>query len=397
MPAPPPSPSPSPSTLPAAPQRLVGRRAALAAIRKALTDPRPGGRTVVLSGMPGIGKTALAVAAARTLREEFPDGQLFLRAGHDPDSDIRERLAQTRTLVVLDDVRSAVQLRRLLPAEPRGAALITSQSLLSAWDASARIKLRPLTPADSAALLQHTAQRGQSRSRGLDPALVARLADHCGHLPLALRVVAARLALASDAQAGEVSARCLAEDLADRSARSALLDFDDLSVRRALLRPFRRLNRSGHRLDRAAATALRHLAEDGADSWEASSITSVLDAPGWEATEALGRLVEMSLLDAVGGRLCLHPLLRDFVRAPDDRSATRPTASAPPARRATGLWQACPARSNTARVARPRRAPREGGIMQVETCVELTETEELELTAEAAESADGPDWILFSW
>jgi hypothetical protein len=35
--------------------------------------------------------------------------------------------------------------------------------------------------------------------------------------------------------------------------------------------------------------------------------------------------------------------------------------------------------------------------MQVETCVELTETEELELTAEAAESADGPDWILFSW
>jgi hypothetical protein len=308
--------------------------------------------------MPGVGKTALAVEAARALREEFPDGRILVRAGgglrardagaregQPTPGEVREILSRTRTLVILDDVRSAAQLRQLIPANARGAVLITSQSRLSAWDAGARIGLRPLDPDESPALLPHTAGRG----RPGDGRAVREIAELCGHLPLALRVVAARLA-----SAAANSEQALAERLAERRERLSLLEFDDLSVRATLLRPLWRLTRSGHRSEREAAAALRRLAADGSGAWPAASAVRLLETgPRRAATDprdALDLLVESSLLDLVDGNLLLHPLLRDAA-AEQSRSVAAVTAD----RQCAGFLQARRAQLPSAGIIRSQR------------------------------------------
>lgn len=63
--------------LPAPDEGWVGREHELALVEQALTESRSGGWTAV-TGPPGSGKTALAVAAARRAADAFPDGVLFL-------------------------------------------------------------------------------------------------------------------------------------------------------------------------------------------------------------------------------------------------------------------------------------------------------------------------------
>jgi Mrp family chromosome partitioning ATPase len=113
---------------------------------------------VVITGKPGVGKSALAVHLAHKLAGSFPDGQLFVRlrgstqVSVDP-SDIlvdllraldvhrgaipkaldqqaalyRGRLASRRVLVVLDDAQSPAQVRPLLPGSSSCAALVTAR------------------------------------------------------------------------------------------------------------------------------------------------------------------------------------------------------------------------------------------------------------------------------
>ncbi|NSL43111.1 AfsR/SARP family transcriptional regulator, partial [Streptomyces sp. 8P21H-1] len=115
-------------------------------------------RVALVTGMPGVGKTVLAVHVAHQARARYPDGQLyaglrtdngaaapvedvlagFLRTvgpqeGRLPDSlDERTRLFRTwcadrRVLVVLDDAVSEAQVQPLLPAGSRCAVIVTSR------------------------------------------------------------------------------------------------------------------------------------------------------------------------------------------------------------------------------------------------------------------------------
>ncbi|MBB5074982.1 AfsR/SARP family transcriptional regulator [Nonomuraea endophytica] len=119
----------------------------------------------VVSGEPGIGKTALAVHVAHRVNGSYPDGQLFasLRGsgpaevlagflrrlgvpGHAVPDGIEERaelyrnkLAGRRALIVLDDVADAAQARPLLPEAPRCAVLITSRSGLDELTGGSRL------------------------------------------------------------------------------------------------------------------------------------------------------------------------------------------------------------------------------------------------------------------
>lgn len=147
----PPAP-PRPFDLPTAPAHFTGRDRELELVLRLLgpgRSPWPGGVPIVLlHGMGGVGKTALAVHVAHRLREAYPDGCLFLRLGRTPDRtavpaadalDIMLRrlgvpgaaipageddrsallhgvLRDRKVLVVLDDARRADQVRPLLPA-----------------------------------------------------------------------------------------------------------------------------------------------------------------------------------------------------------------------------------------------------------------------------------------
>jgi DNA-binding SARP family transcriptional activator/Tfp pilus assembly protein PilF len=220
--------APRPRQLPAAPAHFTGHDAELEWLTglPERGEPTEAGDTVVISaidGMAGIGKTALAVHAARRLSERFPDGQLFidlhgytkgqqarepgqaleafLRALGVPAGQIpqeveeraalyRQRLAGTRTLILLDNASDEAQLRPLLPGEPGCLVLVTSRRRLKGLDDARSLTLDLLPPHDAVALLRAVA--GAERIAAGDP-LAGEIAGLCGRLPLALRIGGALL------------------------------------------------------------------------------------------------------------------------------------------------------------------------------------------------------------
>ncbi|MFH8465469.1 BTAD domain-containing putative transcriptional regulator [Streptomyces sp. NPDC017991] len=328
---------PRPAQLPPVPVHFTGREASIQALRAALLpagDGRP--RIAVVSGMAGVGKSALGVQVAHGLRTEFPDGQLYVRlhgatpgvppltAGQalaallrdlgveprgvpeHPDAAsalMRSLLAPTRTLLVLDDVANAAQVRPLLPAGPGCAVIVTSRSPLTALDGAKRFPLAPLSDEESAELLR--AVSGRDGLDGTHP-----LVGLTGRLPLALRIVAARLAarhvLTPDALAGQLAAS---------DERLNHLEYDDLSVRRSLAVALDALRVSDREADRDAALALRRIGALDLPTYGIPLLARLLGTGERRAEAALDRLVDVALLDeSTYGRYAPHDLVRDFAR-----------------------------------------------------------------------------------
>ena len=210
--------------LPAAPGHFVGRRGELGLIAGLLEPPqRPEGisGTVLIcavDGMAGIGKTALAVHAAHRLADRFPDGQLFIdlhgytqgcaprsacealgaflhalgvparqvpEDGEECAALYRQRLAGTKTLILLDNAADEAQVRPLLPGASGCMVLVTSRRRLKGLDDARSLSLSLLPSSDAIALLRAVA--GPERVPADDP-LPGEVVRLCGHLPLALRI-----------------------------------------------------------------------------------------------------------------------------------------------------------------------------------------------------------------
>ena len=208
------APAPSPAQLPADPEPFVGRAAELAV----LAEHR---RVVVVDGMVGVGKTALAVHAAHRIAAEYPDGLLFLdlhgstpgtppvpavdalahllRSLDVPETAIppgaaarsalwRSTVAGRRVLVVLDDAHSADQAEPLLPGAGRSRVLITSRRRLSRVGQAYSLSLDVPTREDAVALFEAVSGRA-----AVPDAQASAAVELCGRLPLAVRAVAALL------------------------------------------------------------------------------------------------------------------------------------------------------------------------------------------------------------
>ncbi|MEU6668642.1 BTAD domain-containing putative transcriptional regulator [Streptomyces sp. NPDC046727] len=350
--APPARQTPRPAQLPAPPAHFTGRSDARRELRQALTEPpAPAPAVAVISGMAGVGKSALALHVAHELRERFTDGQLYVNLHgatpgmtpltaaqalaallrdlgaeprnipEHPDAAaalLRSLLAPARILLVLDDAANAAQVRPLLPAGPGCAVIVTSRSPLTALDGARRFPLSPLTGEDSAALL-----RAVSGRAGLDAGHA--LVELTGRLPLALRVVAARLA-ARRALTPDV----LAGQLAATGGRLHHLEYDDLSVRRSLAVAHDALAAAEREADRDAALALRHIGALDLPTYGAPLIARLTGTDERRAEAALDRLVDVALLEETAyGRYAPHDLVRDFARelADADPQPTAPTAA----------------------------------------------------------------------
>jgi DNA-binding SARP family transcriptional activator/tetratricopeptide (TPR) repeat protein len=345
---------PAPAQLPPAPPYFVGRTDLRGELARALA-PGSHPRVAVVSGMAGVGKSALALQVAHTLKERFPDGQLYLNLhgatpgmspltseqaltallrdlGADPRliperpdaaaALLRSLLAPTRTLMLLDDAGSAAQIRPLLPAGPGCAVIVTSRSPLTALDGAHRFRLAPLSAAESAALLRTASGRAEPGAP-VPPAGPAAPADALGgldaehplveltgRLPLALRVVAARLA-ARRALTPDV----LAGQLAATGGRLNHLEYDDLSVRRSLAVAHDALAASDREADRDAALALCRIGALDLPAYGAPLLARLLATDERRAEAALDRLVDVALLDETAyGRYAPHDLVREFAR-----------------------------------------------------------------------------------
>jgi DNA-binding SARP family transcriptional activator len=218
-----------PRELPADVAPFIGRAAELAAVDRALTAGSAGlGPAVVaVSGAAGVGKTALAMHWAHHALSRYPDGCLYVDLrGYGPEEPVdpaevlamflrslghgavpagraeraaayRTLLAGRRVLIVLDDARSAEQVRPLLPGSAGCAVLVTSRDALAglvARDGAARVRVGLLPMVDCVALLRALIGPGVDA----EPATATDLAEHCARLPLALRL-AAELAAARPA------------------------------------------------------------------------------------------------------------------------------------------------------------------------------------------------------
>lgn len=328
-------------TLPRDVETLVGRDEELQRIL-AVARGRQGASVNTIDGMPGIGKTALATRAAHLLADRFPDGRFFVHlhahtTGRQPATptdvlaglltdlgvnprDIpdsldnrrslwRDRVAAKRILLVLDDAQDHAQVEPLLPNGPGCLTLITSRRRLVALDGSQPIALDTLDPVKAAELFCALARRTPA---GDDHAAVAGIIRLCGYLPLAIVLLAGRLAHHPTWTIAQ-----LASDLATTQDRLGELEAGERAVYAAFTMSYRDLPQDRQRLFRRLSL---HPGPD-IDRYATAVLHGVSETAARRELEAL--FTDHLLDEPVGGRYRMHDLLREYAFAlaaedPDD-------------------------------------------------------------------------------
>ncbi|MFD9792539.1 BTAD domain-containing putative transcriptional regulator [Streptomyces sp. NPDC059070] len=331
-----PYPRPHRAALPRPPASFTARASQLAQLdalaAPAATDVSP---ICLVTGPAGVGKSALAVHWAHRNADRFPDGLLFAELGgfgapgpadgdlvvqkflrrlgvapeHVPDSAegaaalYRELTADRRLLVVLDDAASSAQVRPLLPAGAGCVTLVTSRDRLGGLVVSEDARPVPvdvLDDTDSTALLVSVLG---ARRVAAEPAAARRLAALCGGLPLALRVVAARLAYRPDASLERMAAQLL-----DGNRRLALLSVDDQGPRAALGASLRHVAPEDRRM-------LYALTSHPGGSIDLHAATALAGTTEGAALRALDALTGAHLVvEGRDGDWSLHDLVRLYAR-----------------------------------------------------------------------------------
>lgn len=320
--------------LPAAPADFTGRAPEGERLMRAISSDtrRPGVPVVAISGPPGIGKTALALYAAHKMRAKFPDGQLWAYLSgassrpRDPADVLgellrvlgvdgaaipadcleraamfRSRMAGRKILVVADDAATTAQVRPLIPGTAGCALVVTSRVRLEDLDGAQLLPLEEMTQTDAADLL--TQIIGQDRVVA-NPGAVDELVRACGALPLALRIVGAKLAARPSWPISLMVHR-----LARSRYRLRELQVAELSVGASIASSYGSLPELSRR-------AFRLLALLGPADFGEWVIGAMMAEPG--SADTISELTSRSLItplnsDATGEpRYRLHDLLRDY-------------------------------------------------------------------------------------
>jgi tetratricopeptide (TPR) repeat protein/nucleoside phosphorylase len=315
---------PSLFQLPSPVSDFVGRENEIAMLLNVL---QPSQRSAITSinGLPGTGKSELAIWVANQLRSSYPDAQLFIRmcgvdeSPREPrdvlaacirelmgtnvesttDLDLlinqyRTCLAQKRALIVLDNVVDAAQVRPLLP--PIGSAVIvTSRNSLSLSPIT-RLFLDQLRPQEAKELFG-------SIVPGVTPDIVDEISALCGYLPLALRAAATLLAVRVD-----LDPNSFLETLRHERTRLEQLSSHEATV----VSVNASFNLSYQNLDSELARVLRQLTVF-VESFDAQAEEFVCNDA---SHQMLSELVKRSLLgfDEVTRRYHFHDLFRLFAK-----------------------------------------------------------------------------------
>jgi DNA-binding SARP family transcriptional activator len=342
-----------PEQLPADLRSFVGRSEELAAVDALLPDDPtlPGPRAVVVTGMAGVGKTSFAVRWAHRIADRYPDGQVTVNLrGFDParptltqrealtavfdslgvrpgqvpgDLDrqaayLRNLVAGKRILFLFDNVRDADQVRPLLPGVDTCLVIVTSRNQLrglAVLDEATVVELDVMPSEDAVSLL---ARRLGGLSSTAASAELEAIVDRCGRLPLAIAVVAARVATGSGLSLTEAI-----EELGrEQQLLDALSDVDAVADIRSVF------SWSLQALSPKAADLFRLLALNRALSWDEPAAASLIGVPVPAVRQLLAELVSANLVIPVRrGQYSLHDLVRLY-------SAELADALAPAVRRA---------------------------------------------------------------
>ncbi len=319
-----------PDTLPPETTEFVGRDDEL----RLLTGEhgnRPG--IVIIEGMPGVGKTTLAIRAARQVAGEYPDGTLYLNLrSHDPANPSldpaealhrllqmlsvpatqmpeaigerttlwRAHLSRRRAVVILDDAAGHDQIRPLLPVAGRCLILITTRRRLPGLDGARSLTLDVLSVDDAVTLFRRIA--GEGRAEDADQ--VVEAVGLCGRLPLAIQLTAGRIA-----QNDPPRLDGLIEELSQSPAWLGGASAAGPEVTAAFDLSYRALEPSHQRFFRrlGASPCVSH-------SLPAAAALSGCTLP--EAEKAVVTLLDYHLLaPTTDGRVRFHDLIRGYAAA----------------------------------------------------------------------------------
>ncbi|HZM79021.1 MAG TPA: tetratricopeptide repeat protein, partial [Candidatus Limnocylindrales bacterium] len=224
-----------------------------------------------------------------------------------------------RVLLLLDNASGAEQVRPLLPGAPTCLVVITSRDRLTglvARDGAQRIDLDVLPEADALALL-----RGLIGARvDADPDATRALVQRCAALPLALRI-AAEWAVAYPS----ATLRHLAGELADERRLLDMLDAggDPRTAIRAVF------SWSTRHLGDQAHTALRRLGLHPGPSFDAPTLSALLDATTRQANAALLELARAHLIEPFGAeRFSMHDLVHAWAAERTEHDDPEPDRAA---------------------------------------------------------------------
>ena len=329
----------APAQLPLDVPCFAGRRTELAWLNAQIAEARWNVESVTvlsLSGVAGGGKSALAVHWAHTIRNQFPDGQLYvdMRGSDTGDrkpvmrslTDVvtalspapeelpntldaltgtyRTLMADRRMLVVLDNVDDSDQVRPLLPGTAGSVVVVTSRGplvgLVAAEGAQPLTIGLPSWP-DARELLAR--RIGADRVRA-EPEAAEEIIRRCARLPLALAVIAARAAVRPEAPL-----RTLAAEL-DGSVGLHAFTVDDATtdIRGTFRSALRSLPRDAVRLFRLLGlSGSGHLTVDAAAEQTGMSSSRIRDA-----FDALVR--EHIMAESDPGSFGSHALLLAYAR-----------------------------------------------------------------------------------
>lgn len=317
---------------------------------------RPG--IIAVDGMPGVGKTALAIHLTHLLGDHYPDGTLFLDlAAHSPAGAVvdtataarlllamidvpetrwptdplavtalwRSRASGLRMILLLDNAAAAAIVMPLLSGDSRSLVLVTSRTRLTDLDGAAFHSLDVLADGEAAALFDRVLVAGQTRRAGV-PAQRGVVGRHdvpdgsgppdrgrteligwCAGLPLAIRLVAGLMA-----RRPEWTSADLASALRDDQLRRSLLHGPHSRVEAAFAGAL-------DQLDNACRSALVLLAGSPMAEFDVPAVAAVLDADRPTTLLVLEQLVAAHLIEPmVEGRYGFHDLVRAY--AADRRS-----------------------------------------------------------------------------
>jgi len=325
-----------PAQLPADLAAFTGRRTELAGLGELSASEAAGARIAVISGMGGIGKTALAVRWAHRVAQHFPDGQLytdlrgfgpggvpadpgqvlrgFLEALGVPARRIPDRaeaqaglyrsvLARRRVLLVLDNARDAEQVRPLLPGSAGCLVVVTGRDRLSGLVTAEGARPVVLDRLPAVEARQVLARRlGAERVRA-EPEAVDEIVARCAGLPLALAVVATRAA----ARPHFPLAACAADLRTADGSLDAFTDADPAGDVRAVL------SWSYRALSPGAARLLRLLSLHPGPDVTPPAATALAGGEPGEVRRLLAELTRAHLLtEHTPGRYVCHDLLSTY-------------------------------------------------------------------------------------
>lgn len=312
------------SEMPRPVAEFVGRRAELEAVAAGLAG---GSTTVWIDGMAGAGKTQFALRVAQERREQPWGQEIFLDLrGHrsgappvEPDAAqdallrrlgvqdhhtwnarrrtaaLRDALARSGTLLVLDDARDEAQVVGVVGSDGPGVVLVTSRVRPAAATAGWFVlTLGSLDQDEASDLLRRVAG---AAAVDADASSAARLIDALGGLPLALSLVASRIGSRPDWELAEHV------DLVERRLAQSRLD-GDLQATLAL---------SFADLPDDAARLLRLIAQASLLTVDADAAAALADVSPGEAARTLSVLAHRSLVVPRGeNRATLHALVRAY-------------------------------------------------------------------------------------